>query len=233
MDDKSLPTSHIGTLNEGSLHAGLKAWYAREGDTSEVQIGNYVIDLVRDGTLIEIQTGNFSSIKKKIVHLVKEYPLRLVYPIAQQKWILKLADDSGRIENRRKSPKRGRLEHVFAELVSFPETLAEENFTLEIALIQEEELRRRDPQRGWRRGGWVIQERRLLSVVGLQRFESPAEIAALLPAGIPEKFTTADIAIAGEISRRLAQRMTYCLRSMGAITSVGKLKRSYLYERSM
>lgn len=232
MDEQKQLSSHIGTLNEGSLHAGLKAWYAREGDASEVQVGNYIIDLVRDGTLIEIQTGNFSSIKKKVTDLVKEVPLLLVYPVAEQKWILKLSPEGGGIESRRKSPKRGRLEDVFTELVSFPEILAEDNFTLEIVLIQEEELRRRDARRGWRRGGWVIEERNLLSVVGVRRYGNPAEIACLLPDGLPDKFTTADIALAGGMPRRLAQRMTYCLRAMGAIRWVGKVKRAYLYERA-
>lgn len=231
MDDQLERTHRIGTLHEGSLHADLKTWYAQAGDRSEVKVDGYVIDLVRAGTLIEIQTGNFSAIKVKIRELVQAYPLRLVYPVAQEKWIIKMALDSGGIESRRKSPKRGRLEDVFKELVSFPEVMAEKNFSLEIALIQEEELRRRDTSRGWRRGGWVIQERRLLSVHSMLCFENSEDIAALLPTGLPARFTTADIALAGKMPRRLAQRMAYCLRSMGAIIPVGKEKRAYLYER--
>ena len=52
---------HVGTLREKPLHADLKHWYAEEGDLVEEPVGGYVIDLVRDGLLIEIQTRSFSS----------------------------------------------------------------------------------------------------------------------------------------------------------------------------
>ena len=50
----------IGTLNEGSLHAALKLWYADPGDLVEHPVDGYVIDLVRDDLLIEVQTGGFA-----------------------------------------------------------------------------------------------------------------------------------------------------------------------------
>ena len=45
----------IGTLNEKPLHAGLKEWVARPGDAFEQPVDGYVIDIVRDDLLIEIQ----------------------------------------------------------------------------------------------------------------------------------------------------------------------------------
>jgi Mn-dependent DtxR family transcriptional regulator len=50
---------------------------------------------------------------------------------------------------------------------------------------------------------------------------------------MPEPFTTADLAEAMDGSRRLAQRMAYCLRKMGCITQVGRRGRAKLYERGM
>ena len=84
-------SSQIGTLNEKPLHASLKKWYAGRGDRFEVSVDGYVIDLVRDDLLIEIQTRNFGAIKRKLVDLTTRHKVRLVYPIAQQKWIVKLA----------------------------------------------------------------------------------------------------------------------------------------------
>ena len=80
--------SAIGILNEKPLHAALKEWYARPGDQFEVSIDGYVVDIVRDALLIEIQTGNFSSIKRKVHALAALHPLRLVFPIAREKWIV-------------------------------------------------------------------------------------------------------------------------------------------------
>ena len=210
------------------MHAALKQWYAQPGDLFEVLVDGYVIDIRRGELLIEIQTGNFSALKKKISTLVSEHPVRLVYPIPREKWIIKILQGEGETQ-RRKSPKRGSVEEVFKELVSFPELLAQPNFSLEVLLIQEEEIRRFDGRRRWRRRGWVTEERRLLEVVGQQRFETPADVWALMPDELPTTFTTADLAKAMRKPRRLAQQATYCLRKMGVITSVGKQGRSVAY----
>src|SRR6476660_9293966 len=95
----------IGLLNEKPLHASLKQWYARPGDQFEVPVDGFVIDIVRDDLLIEIQTRNFSSIKSKLNKLAHSHRVRLIYPIVQEKWIVRSANGVAAI--RRKSPKRG------------------------------------------------------------------------------------------------------------------------------
>ena len=65
------------------------------------------IDIVRGKLLIEIQTTNFSSIKSKLNTLTKKHPVQLVYPIAQEKLIGRLAADGITQLGRRKSPKKG------------------------------------------------------------------------------------------------------------------------------
>jgi hypothetical protein len=229
---KSHELSSIGLLNEKPLHAALKQWYAQPDDRFEVPVDGFVIDIVRDDLLIEIQTGNFSTVKQKLVDLVTRHPVRLVYPIAREKWIVKLARDGKGQSNRRKSPKRGRIEEMFRELVSFPELLLERNFSLEVLFIQEEEVRRYDGRRGWRRGGWVTEERRLLAVVERRLFERAKDVSALMPRELPGQFTTSDLAQVMGIQRWLAQKMAYCLREMGEIVPVGKRGRSILYGRA-
>ena len=94
------------------MHAALKQWYAQPGDLFEVLVDGYVIDIRRGELLIEIQTGNFSALKKKISTLVSEHPVRLVYPIPREKWIIKIPQGEGETQ-RRKSPKRGSVEELF------------------------------------------------------------------------------------------------------------------------
>jgi hypothetical protein len=226
-------TNQIGSLNEKSLHAALKDWYAQPGDQVEVAVDGYVIDIVRGDLLIEIQTKNFSGIKRKLTELVTDHPLRLVYPIACEKWIVRLGEDGESVLSRRKSPKRGQMHDLFDELVSFPQLLADPNLTLEVILIQEEETRVHDPRRGWRRRGWVTEERHLLQVVDRRLFESPSDLASLIPPNLIEPFTTADLASAVGRPRRLGQKMAYCLRKMGVLTPVGKSGNAILYERML
>jgi len=221
---------HIGTLNEGPLHAALKAWYTRPGDTLEVQVGGYVVDIVRGDLLIEVQTGSFAGIKHKLWALTADHPLRLVYPVPRDRWIVRVDGQGARLA-RRKSPKHGGVEDVFAELVSFPRLLARPGFSLDVVVTREEEIRRHEPGQAWRRRGWVTIERRLLEVVEHRLFETPACLGELLPAALPDPFTTADLARALGRPRWLAQKMAYCLRHMDLIEPTGHHNRSVLYAR--
>ena len=225
--------SRIGTLNEKPLHAALKEWYADGNDRFEVPVDGYLIDIVRGRCLIEIQTRAFAAIKRKLFKLTKRHPVRLIHQIAREKWIVRLSRHEDVPLGRRKSPKRGSLLDVFGELVSFPGLLIDPNFSLEVLLIHEEEVRRQDgTHRAWRRRGWVTQERRLLRVLDRHLFETPSDLAALLPADLPEPFTTADLAAAIEKPRHLAGQMAYCLREMRVIAPVGKRGNAILYRHS-
>jgi hypothetical protein len=229
MEGEAVGMSGIGLLNEKPLHASLKEWYARPGDRAEVTVDGFVIDLVRDDLLLEIQTSNFAAIKSKLMHLVGAHRVRLVYPIPQEKWIVKLARDKGGGETRRKSPRRGRVEDLFWEMVRFPELLANRHFSLEVLLIRAEEVWRYEGKRRWRRRGWLIEERRLLGVTDQRLFEQPADWLALLPESLGESFTTRDLAEAMGIRRPLAQKMAYCLRKACVIELVGKRGRANAY----
>jgi hypothetical protein len=119
---------------------------------------------------------------------------------------------------------------VCEELVSFPSLLSHPNFTLEIALVEEEEIRRPDAKKGWRRGGFVIEERRLVAVLETVEVGSPDDLLDLLPEGLPDPFTTADLAARLGRSRHLAQEVAYCLRVSGAVATAGRDKRGILYQ---
>lgn len=218
----------IGLLNEKPLHASLKQWYARPGDQFEVPVDGFVIDIVRDDLLIEIQTRNFSSIKLKLNKLARSHRVRLIYPIVQEKWIVRLAKDGGRGPIRRKSPKRGRLEDLFAELVSIPQLLTNPNFSLEVLMIRQEEVRRYEGRRRWRTRGWVIEGRQLLDVLDRRLFGDSADWLAFLPDGLGS-FTTKDLATGIATRRDLAQKMAYCLRKARLIELIGRRGRANLY----
>lgn len=220
--------SGIGSLNEKPLHAALKEWYRRDGDGVEVPVEGFVADLVRGDLLIEIQTRGFSGMRRKFDRVLDHHPIRLVHPIPATKWIVK-TDGRGREESRRRSPKAGIVADVCAELVSFPTLLSHPNFTLEVLLTEEDEVWRPDAKRGWRRGGWVVEERRLVDVVETAEFHSPSDLLPMLPLDLPDPFTTREIAEGLGRSRHLAQEVAYCLRESGAIQATGRDRRGILY----
>ncbi len=220
----------IGTLRETELHAALKQRYARPTDRLEVKVDGYVIDIVRDDELIEIQTHNFAVLKRKLVHLLERHSVRLVYPIAQAKWIMHVKADQQAVIGRRKSPKRGALEDVFVELVSLPELMAHPNFVLEVVLIHEEEIRcPRTGKRRYRAREWRVCNRRLLKVVDSLIFGIPADFRRFIPPTLSSPFTSHELAEALQRPDYLAHKITYCLRKMGVLIVVGKRNRAWLY----
>jgi hypothetical protein len=222
----------VGLLNEKPLHASLKAWYAQPGDRFEVGVDGSIIDILRGELLVEIQTRSFSPLRRKLEKLTIDHPVRLVFPIAIEKWIIRLSDDGAAQEGRRKSPKRGSVLELFRELVSFPHLISHPNFSLEVLLIQEEEVRQQGLARNWRRRGWGTVERRLVQVVERRQFATPADLAALIPASLEEPFTSAGLADAIQQPRWLAQKMIYCLRGAGAIAEAGKQGKTTRYVRA-
>ena len=226
----------IGTLGEYSLHADLKRWYAHEGDKLEVNVDGFVVDVMRGELLVEIQTGNFNAIKRKLAQLADLHPLRLVYPIAQEKWIVRLpartggrARDGKKVLSRRLSPKRGRLLDIFDELVHIPSLLREPTVSFEALLIEEEEVRRDDGRGSWWRRGISTLDRRLIRVVSRNVFEGPKGFLKFLPSGLPQPFTTRNLAEALDEPHHIAQKIAYTLREMGAIRVAGKRKNAILY----
>jgi hypothetical protein len=221
----------LSTYREGSLHAALKAIYAGSGNRIEESVSGYVIDVVRDDELVEIQTASFSSAARKLRRLVENHRVALVHPIAMERWLIRV-DADGVVTDRRRSPKRGMLLDLFHELTAFPELVAHANFRIELVLIHEEEIRGPVPEgaryrypRQWRR-----LDRRLIEVIEIVRVDTPADLLGLLPVDLPSPFTTADIAAASRRPRSLAMRAAYCLQRAGAARCIGKRGRAQLYE---
>lgn len=192
-------------------------------------VDRYVIDLVRDELLIEIQTRGFASMRKKLERLLEGgHQVRIVYPVAVVKTIVKLGED-GEVLSRRRSPKRGTALDIFSELVSIPHLIDHPGLSLQVLLITEDEYRTHDPDKAWRRKGWVVQERRLTGIEDEFTVAGNNDLVGLLPGELPDAFTTADIVARAGCSLRTAQQMTYCLRKAHVIEVCGKQGRSMEY----
>lgn len=218
----------IGRLSEGSLHAALKEWLAEPGDQLEVALDGYVIDILRQDKLIEIQTRHLYALRRKLDKLLAAHTVHLVHPIAVEKWIVRV-DGEDQFISRRKSPKRGQMLDAFKELVRIPDLIARPGFSLEILLIQAEEIWRDDGQGSWRRKGWSRADRRFLGALGSHTFVRPADYLAVLPADLAEPFTNNELAAAAGCSVALAQKITYTLRGLGVIELAGRRGRANAY----
>ena len=218
---------------ETSLHRQLKELYAGEAAQTEVRLGDYRIDAVLDGRLIEIQHASLAAIRDKLRALLKSHRVLVVKPIVAVKYLVKRGRKNGRVVDRRKSPKRGTRLDVFDELVYLTRLFPHPNLTLEMVLVEVEEWR--FPGHGRRRrrrdADFEVEDRKLLRVQETIRLATLADLWKLLPADLPQPFDTEELAERLDVTRHVAQRIAYCLRETGAAKNVGKRGNAILYER--
>ncbi len=77
--------------------------------------------------------------------------------------------------------------------------------------------------------GSLIKDRVLREIHETHRFESPQDLMRLVPEGLPDRFTTADLARMGGFSRDDARRMAYCLRTLGLFMEHDRTKAGINY----
>ena len=219
----------IGILNEGPLHAALKAAYVANGGEAEVPVQTFIADAVRNGVMYEIQTGSFSGLGRKMAALADVGPVVLVHPIAKNTTIIKQPEEPGAKAGVRKSPKHGELVHIVNELVYLPKLLNHPNFSVEAVLTEEQELRHYDPKKNRRRGGWRVQERRLISIADGIRLNAVTDLYDFLQTELIEPFGTRELATALGQPLHIAQKMAYCLRHSGVTEITGKLGNALQY----
>lgn len=214
---------------ESSLHSELKKWYFLEGDDVEAKVDDFIVDIVRGDLLIEIQIANFSAIKPKLRRLLNDHRVRLVCPIPKVKWIIHRSKTKGEMFGRRKSPKKGRLPDLFNELIRIPNLLTKENLSVEVLMIEAEEVWCNDGKGSWRRRGASVEDRKLIRVFQRKVFEHPSDFLEILPKDLAHPFSNKDLAKSLAIPVNQSRKITYTLRKIGAISLVGKNRNEMLF----
>jgi hypothetical protein len=207
--------------NETTLHRDIKWLYSESNDQLERKIGNFIVDIVRDDYLIEIQTRNFSAIRKKLEILLQNYKVKLVHPIVQDKWIIKLDPHLNKIR-RRLSPIHGSYLNIFEELISIPKMISHPNFSIDLVLVQIEEIRENNGEGSWRRKGWSICDKKLLRLIERRKFNNPIDFLNFIPKNIKTPFTNIELAKLLNKPLSLARKVSFCLRKMEMLNTIGK-----------
>ena len=224
---------------ETTLHRQLKERYAGKTGKVEVRHGRYRIDVVRGKRLIEIQQSSLSAIRDKIQKLCHEaessgHQIEVVKPLIIRKQLIKLDAKSGNIVDRRKSPKRGKLTDLFAELVYFTRAFPHPQLTLVVPEIEVEETRYpgHGKRRRRRQNDFQVEEIRIVEFGRSNYFRKPHDWLKLIRGRLPVPFDTADLATRLDLPRWEAQRAAYALRNIGAIKAVGKRGNAVIYEKT-
>jgi hypothetical protein len=94
------------------------------------------IDPVRsDGELVEVRTGAFAGLGRKLDALRDTHRFRIVDPVAAERRIVRV-DRDGAITSDRRSPRRPGVVEVFDKLVALPSMLTHPHPTIEMLSLR-------------------------------------------------------------------------------------------------
>ena len=230
----------IGTRNESNLHRSLKFRYTGSDGFTEVETGEFVADGRKaDGEYIEVQTGSFAPLEKKIRELSKKSKVRIIHPIAVKKTIEVYESIEkkkknaglryGKLLYRRKSPVKGNKWNIFDALVYAPTLPLLRRVSIEIVFVEIIEKRIKDGKGSWRRKGISIADRELAAWRDSILFKRPKDFLTFLPFKKNEEFTGAALAKRSCIDIASARKALYVLTKMNVVKRIGKQGNSWKY----
>lgn len=223
---------------ETSLHRQLKLRYANSEADTEVVMGDYRIDAIRDDELIEVQCASLSAISAKALTLLQTHRLRVVKPVIYRTRIIKQKSPTGEPYSRRLSPKRGQLVDLFEDLIYFTRVFPHPNLVLEVPIVNVAQTRvpaTKKRRRSWHKD-FSVHDVELESVVETHEFRVSADLLSVIklktknPRAKSQAFDTATIAAAIDRPRWVAQKVAYVLKKVGAIEQVGRNKAGIRYQ---
>lgn len=220
----------IGTLSEKTLHAILKNFYEPDEDRHEIPIDRFVADIYTGEEIIEIQTGQFNRIREKLKCFLTEYPVTIVYPVAYQRWLHWIDEETGEVSAGRKSPKKGSEYAAFVELYRIKMFLKDPNLKIKIIMLDMDEYKILN--------GWGKQKKnnaskydripnRFVEEICIERKE---DYLQFLPMSLPEQFTTKEFAKITKCGAQLAGVTLNLLNYLEVVKRVGKRSNAFLYE---
>jgi hypothetical protein len=219
----------IGTHNETSLHRDLKFRYAGQDGETEAEVAGFVADGINaKGEYIEVQTGSFGPLRKKALAL--QHRLRVIYPVIITKYI-EVFNKKGKLQYRRKSPRRGSPWDLFNVLVYAPDLPLIPGLVIELALVDAAEQRVQDGKGSWRRHGVSIRDRQMLDLRDRITLEKASDYNRFVPFKKNEKFTSALLAQKAGVQIDLARKTLYVLVRLGIIEKTGKRGNALVYAR--
>ena len=231
----------IGTLNEKHLHAVLKDYMCEDKSRQEIRLDDHIITgrypirddkiikrdadryvadiLTETGEIIEIQTGSFYPLVKKIDFYLRMTDCRVtvVHPLLNQKWVRYLNVETGEISPRRRSPRHEQIKDIAHELYWLAPYLAEPRFSLQLELLEVEEIRVAKPQkrRGKRSERYNCIPRALLDEVVLACPEDYAEHFLPDEKALPDPISAASFSRATGIRGRAVYGILGILSDLG------------------
>lgn len=234
--------TNIGGLGERTLHLVLKYMAEPDRGYHEVKCGRFFADIRRENEIIEVQTRNLYTMKKKLAEFAampcgdgESVSVTVIHPIVESKTLIWVEPETGELSGFRKSPKREGIYGAFREISSLGEVLALGNvgFILPVLRCDEYKLKCGRSHDGKKFGAARL-NRIPTEYIGEYRFPCPRDFLRLLPVDLlSAPFTVKSLCSSLGIDSRSSYSLLRTLSFSGVIRKSGKLARADLYEVSL
>ena len=194
----------------------------------------YIADICTENRIYEIQTGSLYPLLPKITYYLNEtdYDVTVVHPIPMVRYKIWIDPETGEVESRKKSPKKGSAEDALPELFWLRELLSHPRFHVLLLFLEEEEYRYLD---GWSRDkkrGSNRCERVPAALLGSVMLYGVSDYRGFLKPELPTEFTATEFGILYGFRGKNVYRALKTLLSVGLARIVGSRGRSVLYARA-
>ncbi len=224
----------IGTLGEKRLHSLIKRFLCEDSDYHEVGVANtrFVADVWVGDEILEVQTGPFYPMQKKIAHYMEktEHTVTVVHPILWDRTLSWVDLKRGTVEPARRAPKEY-TEALLPELYCLIPYLNNPRLRVRLLYLEARDFKTRELLKGRRRS-----VRRFdclpLSLLGERLFASPEDYACFVPPELPDRFTVSDYSEHTGVRGRDAYSAVRVLSALGLLRESGKEGRAMAFEKT-
>lgn len=223
----------IGILAEKTMHRVVKSYMEIRPECHEIKIGRYHADIKNEFGIIEIQTRALSRLKNKLSAFLPEYPVMIVIPLAQTKYVSWIDMETGAVSKRHRSPKKESFYTLTRDLYALRDHITDPHFSLHLLYLETEEFRYLN---GWskdKKKGSERCDRIPLALNDEQHFAKPSDYACFLPDGLPEVFTTAEFGKLAKVPKAYQWYTVALLFKLGLLEQCGKRGNTFLYRKTI
>ena len=233
----------IGTLGEKLMHAAIKRFICSDPAFHEVKLDTmdsgerkkrrFVADILKDGTVTEIQTGRLAPLTEKIRWILEntDYNVTVIHPIAESKWV-SLLNNKNEIETRYRSPFKGKLRDIACELYAVKDFLNSSRFSLVILMIEAEQYKKNTTKSSRYRKKLEKYELIPVNLLSATVFSCVDDLKIFIPDSLEGDFTVKQFSAASKIRGMDAYSTVHTLCDLGLLENVGKSGRSNLYRKT-
>lgn len=222
----------ITTYMERSLHLAMKRHFCPDESLHEQRIGKYIADAFDGKTLFEIQTGSFSSLRKKIQFYLEntDFNVLVIHPLAYNKRIIWIDKDTGNVAAKpRLSAKHETVISSLPQIFYLNEFLGHPRLSFCFPLLEISELRLLDGYGKDRKKRSTSVDKLAGELYEIKYVNSASDIADIIRSRLPSSFSRSELSKALGLRGRKLWAAQNLLTATG-ILSVKKANRQLVFD---